>query len=200
VKLGILGGTFDPIHKAHLLMAERAIREFSLNYILVIPSACPPHKRDRDIGDFSSRYDMCVLATKDYECMFASPMEANREGFSYTIDTLKELGKEYPGAELYFIIGGDTVFELETWKSAGEVFPLTKFIAFNRHGLDKQTIIEKIAYLHGKYNATILLSNARVPNISSTQIRELVLQHKDIKDIVPIDVVRYINEHGLYRK
>ncbi|MDX1358978.1 MAG: nicotinate (nicotinamide) nucleotide adenylyltransferase, partial [Clostridia bacterium] len=123
MRIGILGGTFNPIHNGHLEMAEIAVDVYSLDDVILIPTGNPPHKADEEIISKYDRYELCLLSAAAYDNIFVSSVEIDREGITYTIDTLKELEKLYGiRDELYFIIGGDTVFQLEKWKDFKEVF------------------------------------------------------------------------------
>ncbi|MFO7637044.1 MAG: nicotinate-nucleotide adenylyltransferase [Clostridia bacterium] len=198
MKIGIFGGTFDPVHNGHIRMAREALREFSLDIMILMPSFDPPHKDDKGITPYGKRVEMLVTAVADEENILVSTMEGAREGVSYTVETLRQMGKEYPGAKLYFIIGGDTLHELESWREFREVFTLAVFIAFQRKGIESQAG-EEIKRLKETYNADIQLSGRAIPGLSATEIRRLAADGKSISGMVPPAVERYIIDNRLYR-
>ena len=137
MRLGIMGGTFDPIHLGHLSMAETAREIFQLKEILFIPSASPPHKADRQIASKVHRLMMTYLATESNENFLVSPMEMMRDGFSYTLDTVNELHKKYGNqTELFFIIGSDSMADLSHWHKAQELVGKAYFLSAARPGVE----------------------------------------------------------------
>lgn len=197
-RLGILGGTFDPIHIGHLATAEAVRTEYGLDTILFIPSANPPHKQDVEVTDAVHRYAMTALATQSNPHFAVSKIEMERKGLSYTIYTLKELLAIYgANTELYFITGSDALAELHTWENIYGVLELTHFIAASRPGIDKTAeIIDSFGELGRKKIHPLTIPELE---ISATDIRRRVAQGKSIRYIVPDRVVQYIEENGLYR-
>lgn len=197
-RLGILGGTFDPIHIGHLATAEAVRMEYGLDTILFIPSANPPHKQDVEVTDASHRYAMTVLATETNPHFDVSKIEMERKGLSYTLYTLQELLSLYgEDTELYFITGADALAELHTWHNIYGVLELTHFIAASRPGIDKtDEIIESFGEL-GKAK----IHRLTIPEleISATDIRQRVTEGRSIRYIVPDAVVQYIEENRLYQ-
>ncbi|OPJ55562.1 nicotinate-nucleotide adenylyltransferase [Alkalithermobacter paradoxus] len=198
-KVGIMGGTFDPIHYGHLVTAEYIRTNFELDRIIFIPSGDPPHKTDRIIIDKMHRYYMCVLATQTNENFFVSEIELKRIGKSYTIDTLREMKKVYPYSEIYFITGADALCDMETWKDVPNLFKEGKFIGATRPGVNLDSAKTKAQLFRQKYDAQIF--NVSVPSldISSTDLREKIKKDESIKYLLPESVEKYIFKYNLYR-
>ena len=197
IKIGIMGGTFDPIHYAHLATAEFIRDSYKLDKILFIPSGNPPHKK-RKITDKYHRYNMVLLSTINNDNFIVSDMEIKREKSTYTIDTLKQLKQIYINAEIYFITGADAICDIETWKDVDENFKLANFIAATRPGISLLKINEKIKDLKDKYNANIESIYVPSLDISSTYIRNQLNKNKTIRYLVPELVQEYIYNKQLY--
>ena len=200
-KTGIFGGTFNPIHNGHLIIAESVREQFGLDRVLFIPSGQPPHKRDSEVIGTEHRFEMVRLAVESNPFFEASRTEIDRSGFTYTVNTLKELRAQC-GSEtgLYFIIGADVVPELVTWKDFRQVFQLCEFIAVLRPGFDKEAFEGEINRISEDYKAAIHTVDARLVDISSTDIRGRCFTGKSIKYLVPDVVSEYIYKEGLYNK
>ena len=198
MKIGIMGGTFDPIHLGHLATAE-AVREiFSLDEILFIPAARPPHKLDRSITAEHHRLTMTKLATRSNKFFRVSDMELQRTGLSYTLDTVNELHKIFgQSTELFFIIGADSLADLSKWHAARELVAKCHFIATTRQGVDVD-----FSAVENFFGASAVEHIHRVTTpgleISSTDIREKVRQRRSIKYLVPEVVEEYIAREELY--
>ncbi|MBC6002253.1 MAG: nicotinate-nucleotide adenylyltransferase [Paeniclostridium sordellii] len=197
IKIGIMGGTFDPIHYAHLATAEYIRETYNLDKILFIPNGNPPHKSKLRTNKID-RYNMVLLATMNNDNFAVSDMEINRESRTYTIDTLKELHKKYKNANIYFITGFDAICDMESWKDVSENFELATFIAANRPGISSLEAKEKIENLKIKYNANIRSVNVPSLDISSTYIRKHIKDGKSIKYLIPENVETYIYEKNIY--
>ena len=198
MKIGIMGGTFDPIHFGHLATAE-AVREiFSLDEILFIPAARPPHKLGKDIADEISRLTMVQLATYSNEFFKVSDMELKRTGPSYTLDTMNELHKIFGQAtELFFIIGADSLADLQKWHAARELVEKCHFIATTRPGIDVDfSAVKKFFGISADKHIHRVITPGL--EISSTDIREKVRLGRSIKYLVPEVVESYILKMGLY--
>ena len=195
IKIGIMGGTFDPIHYAHLATVEFIRGKYNLDKVIFIPSGNPPHKF-WNITDKNHRYDMVVLATVTNENFVVSDMEIEKVGKTYTIDTLRELKKTYPTCELFFITGADAICDIEAWKDVAENFKLATFIAATRPGISLLRAQDYIEKLEKKYDARII--NVYVPSldISSTYIRDQLNQGKSVRYLIPEHVEIYIKEKG----
>ncbi|HOM02953.1 MAG TPA: nicotinate-nucleotide adenylyltransferase [Acetivibrio sp.] len=200
-KIGILGGTFDPIHNGHLIMAEIIRGAFELDKVLFIPSGNPPHKKEQTVTDAYHRYNMVCEALKGNSHFEVSRIEVDREGYTYTIDTLGVLNEQYKGiATLYYIIGADVLYDLLTWKDYEKVFKICRFIAALRPGSDIEGFNDRIKYLEDTFSASILAAQIPLIEISSTMIRNRVKEGKSIKYLVPDAVENYIKREGLYLK
>ena len=198
-KIGIMGGTFDPIHYAHLATAEFIRTKYKLDKILFIPSGNPPHKTDRYVMDKNHRYNMVLLSTMTNENFEVSSMEIDKVGKSYTVDTLRELKNIYPDSKIYFITGADAICDIESWRDVEENFRLATFIAATRPGISLIKAQEKIEKLINKYNADIITVYVPSLDISSTYIREQIKENKSIRYLIPENVEKYIYEKGLYK-
>lgn len=200
MKIGIMGGTFDPIHLGHLAMAESAREFFELDKILFIPSANPPHKVEQDVTPAVHRVMMTFLATKSNEKFEVSQAEILRGGISYTIDTMKELHEKFgEETELFFIIGADSLKDLPTWHKARELVKKCHFIAAGRPGTEIN--FSELEEFFGEINFNRHIHKLVTPGleISSTDIRERVKAGHSIKYLVPEVVEEYILKEQLYK-
>ena len=197
--LGILGGTFDPIHIGHLRIAEAVYERIALEKIIFIPAFVPPHKVGQDYAPAEHRYAMTELAVKPYPHFTVSDMELRRSGVSYTIDTLRELRQIYPDKELDFIIGADSVAQLHTWNSINEMLQLATFVAAGRPGYEG--VMEEVVHHLGAAAAErIMLLHTPEYDISSTEIRTRLHEGASLAGLVPRAVEQYINAHNLYQR
>ena len=198
MKIGIMGGTFDPIHLGHLATAE-AVRElFTLDKILFIPAARPPHKLGRHVTDERHRLAMVQLATHSNKFFRVSDMELRRTGLSYTLDTVNELHKTFGNStELFFIIGADSLADLSKWHAARELVNKCHFIATTRQGVNLD-----FSAVENFFGTAAIENIHRVTTpgleISSTDIREKIRLGRSIKYLVPEIVEEYIFKEGLY--
>ncbi|MBO5197564.1 MAG: nicotinate-nucleotide adenylyltransferase [Lachnospiraceae bacterium] len=199
-KTGIMGGTFNPIHYGHLLLAESAYNQFDLDEVLFMPSKNPPHKRELFIIDEAHRAEMVRLAIADNPHFVFSGEELEREGYTYTADTLEILTSREPDTQFCFIIGGDSLMQFESWRRPETILQLACVLAAERDGMSLARAKEQIAHLNRTYNADVRL--LLVPNIeiSSHDIRERCMAGRSIRYLTPEPVRRYILEHGLYRQ
>lgn len=191
-RLGILGGTFDPIHSGHLLLAEQLKEELNLEKVIFIPSANPPHKENSPVSSAKDRLKMVEIAIKDNPGFFISDLELKRRGKSYTIDTLTHLVKLYKRWELFFLLGSDAVGELPTWKEPEKIFQKVKVAIALRPGFDRINPENRFV----KKSLVVPISGL---NISSTQIRRKIQAGKSIRYLVPAGVERFIRSKNLYR-
>lgn len=197
-RVGILGGTFDPVHLGHLQMAEDAYRQAGLDLVLFMPSKKPPHKQGRRITSEEHRAAMVTLAIEDIPQFIYSDYELQREGITYTADTLRNLQEEHPENTYCFILGGDSLFQLEEWYHPEEIMGRAEILAVSRYGMAKEQIGKKVDELRKKYGATIQIVEMSRLDISSSEIRNRVRQGKALDDMVPYHVEQYIREHSLY--
>lgn len=199
MKLGLIGGTFNPIHCGHLLISEYLRCECNLDKIIFVPSGIPPHKDLSYVTSSYHRMNMVKLAIESNPYFEVSSLEVNREGRSYTVDTLKEFRKLYPNDEIYFIIGADTVFELTTWKDFKTISGLTSFILSGRPGFKETEVLNKIGELK-VLGFNIQYFKIPLVEISSTIIRNNISNNKTIKYMVTDKVEEYIYNNNLYNQ
>ena len=199
MKIGIMGGTFDPIHIGHLATAEAVRENFSLDEIIFIPAARPPHKLGRNVADEYSRLTMTTLATRSNKFFRVSDMEIKRKGLSYTLDTMNELHEIFGrSTEIFFIIGADSLADLPKWHAARELVEKCHFIATTRPGVDVDFFaLEKFFGTAAQEHIHRITTPAL--EISSTDIREKVRRGRSIKYLVPELVEAYISKAGLYQ-
>lgn len=198
IKVGIMGGTFDPIHYAHLATADFIRDKYKLDKILFIPSGNPPHKGENVTNKYD-RYNMVLLATCKNEDFLVSDIEIQRNKKSYTIDTLRDLKEIYSNVEIYFITGADAICDIENWKDVKENFKLAKFIAATRPGISLLKAQEKIETLIKKYKASIISVYVPSLDISSTYIRDQIKEGKSVRYLMPESVEEYMNKNKLYK-
>jgi nicotinate-nucleotide adenylyltransferase len=191
-RLGILGGTFNPIHIAHLSIAEQVGEARDLEKVLFVPAHIPPHKDSPDIAPAEDRYHMTVLATESNPRFEVSRIELDRSGTSFTKDTLRELLELYPDSKLFYIIGSDAVAEFSTWRQPELVVKLAKLLIVKRSGFDLTRLDESF-----RKNAEIVAVSES--DVSSTEIRERIRRGLSIANLVPPKVEEYIREKGLYQ-
>lgn len=200
-RFGIMGGSFDPIHYGHLMLAEQIRTQFHLDKVYFVPVGNAPHKKAGQMTDKLHRYEMTVLATMTNPGFSVSRIEIDSDTVSYTINTIKKL-KEQIGEEdkLYFITGADALIELETWKSYEELLGICKFIAATRPGIDRSKLELKIQDLKERYDADISITTVPALAISSTDIRSRVETGQSIRYLLPESVEHYIHKKDLYKK
>lgn len=201
IRYAIMGGSFDPIHFGHLAAAETVRQKLNCQKVIFIPLGNPPHKKNRILSDSIHRYTMTVLAANSNPYFEVSNIEVNRDGYTYTLNTIAELNKYYgKEVELLFITGADALFEIETWYKVEELLKLCSFVAVTRPGYDKSMLEQKLQYLQSKYNSELHIIDVPGLNISSTDIRERIKIGASIKYLVPDEVEQYIFKHGLFRE
>lgn len=198
MKIGIMGGTFNPIHYAHLLTAEFIREKYELDKIVFIPSGNPPHKKNNILNKYD-RYNMVSIAVMDNENFLISDIEVKKEQKTYTIDTLRYIKSNYSNLAIYFITGADAIYDIESWKDVKENFEIATFIAATRPGISNEKFQEKIKALKNKYNANIISIGVPALDISSTYIRNQLENNNSIKYLVSEGVYRYIHSNNLYR-
>ena len=187
MKIGILGGTFNPVHIGHLILAEEAREKLGLDKVIFIPANLPPHKDNIDIANPQARLKMLRFALKGNKHFAVSDIEIKRSGRSYTIDTIKALKDKYSDDELYFIIGSDLLKYLEEWKDLNEIFKIVKFIVATRPGYPLENIPAYIKTL-----------GIRAVDISGFSVRQCIKEGKSFRYLVPEAVFVYINKTKLY--
>ncbi len=196
-RLGIMGGTFDPIHYGHLVTAEQAREALNLDVVLFMPAGEPAFKLDQTITDAESRYAMTVLATAANPSFLASRFEIDREGTTYTADTLRALRAYYPdNVKLYFITGADAILDIVTWHDAADIADLATLIAATRPGYDIEQARSRIEASGLSFDVRYIQIPALA--ISSTNVRERVSEGKSIRYLTSESVMGFIRKNGLY--
>ena len=196
-RLGIMGGTFDPIHYGHLVTAEQAREALDLDLVLFMPAGSPAFKQDKRVSSAEDRYAMTVLATAANPAFYASRFEIGREGVTYTVDTLRELRERYPAnVKLYFITGADAIIDIVSWHDAADIARLATLIAATRPGYDIRQAQERIRLSGISFDVRYIEIPALA--ISSTNIRDRVRLGKSIRYLTSESVMGYIRKNGLY--
>ena len=212
-RLGILGGTFDPIHHGHLRLAEEVGENLNLEHIYLIPAALPPHKGRENVSPFQHRLEMTRIASAESPLLKVLDIEGRRQGFSYSIETLKIFHTLYrPDLDLYFVLGMDAFLEIETWKDFKNLFNYAHFVVIQRPGFPLDILESFLPTLgvnlekRGPLNRFVAPSGyevipmeATLMDISSTKIREKAAGGKSIRFLVPEAVRCYIRDNQLYR-
>lgn len=212
-RLGLFGGTFNPIHYGHLRSAEEVCEALALTRLWFIPASHPPHKNDQGITPFEVRLEMSRLAVGDHPVMSVSDLEGRRPGRSYSIETLRQIRREVgPTWELYFILGLDAILEIATWKDYQDLFTLSHFVVLDRPGYDSQRLEEVFlgavhplfrplkverGYQHPSGHK-VVLQETTLMDISGTGIRKMVRDGRSIRYLLPEAVREYIITHKLY--
>ena len=198
-RIGIMGGTFDPVHNGHLLLGRQAHEEFDLDEIWYMPSHIPPHKKDHLITPGEDRIQMLKLALKDIPYCKVSDFEMNRPWNTYTARTLELLKEKYPNTRFYFIVGADSLFQIESWYHPEKVMALASILAAGRqyesHGI---TLAEQAEHLKQTYGADVHLLHNEENAAASADIRRRVREGKSISGVVPKAVAEYIRDRRLY--
>ena len=195
-KIGILGGTFNPIHLANLYIAYEAKNQLNLDKIIFMPAGSPPHKKNNEVLEASLRYNMVCEAIKNYEDFQISDYEIHKTGYSYTYETLEKFKSEEN--ELYFITGADCLMDIEKWKKPEEIFKLSKLVVFNRPGYSKKNLIIQKDKIEMKFNTSIKFLDIIDLEISSSMIRERIEKGKRVDFFLSKEVLNFIKENNIY--
>ncbi len=196
-RIGILGGTFDPVHNAHIMLTKLAVSQAKLDFCLLLPNNIPPH-RHQPTASQQQRLDMLSLATHDNPKLRVSRCEIDRPGPSYMIDTIKEIKQQYSDSSLVLILGADSYNQFECWHDWTSIIKLSELAVFTRpeHTINPNSAVEQMAR---QYHTPILWLNSNM-EISSTEVRQHVICHdQKLADEVPKKVLEYIQAHGLYK-
>ena len=193
LRIGIMGGTFDPIHNGHLVAASEVAWVYDLDEVIFVPTGRPVFKLDKEVTNAEDRYLMTVIATASNPKFTVSRVDIDRPGVTYTIDTLKDIRAQHPDAELFFITGADAVAEIMQWKDADLMWDLAHFVAVTRPGYSSP---DGVTLPEGKVDT---LEIPALP-ISSTDVRRRAEHDEPVWYLVPDGVVQYIGKHGLYSK
>jgi nicotinate-nucleotide adenylyltransferase len=190
-RVGIMGGTFDPIHHGHLVAASEVATLFDLDEVIFVPTGEPWQKSERQVSPAEHRYLMTVIATASNPRFWVSRVDIDRAGPTFTIDTIRDIAEQRPGAELYFITGADALAQILSWKNAEEALGLARFVGVTRPGYE-------LSDAHLPIDSVMLLDVPAMA-ISSSDCRERVANGQPVWYLVPDGVVQYINKHRLYR-
>lgn len=216
-RYGIIGGTFDPIHYAHLYIAYEAKKQLNLDKVIFMPAGKQPLKTENKVTDSNLRYEMVKMAIEEFEEFSISSYEIEKEGLSFTYETLeyikentieniieddKKFGEskndKTENKELFFITGADCLMSIEKWRGVSEIFSLCTLVVFVRGGFNKENLIDQKSRIEEKYNGRIIVLDLKELEISSTDIRNRVKENKRIDFFVPSKVVNFIYENKLY--
>jgi nicotinate-nucleotide adenylyltransferase len=198
MKLGVLGGTFDPVHIGHLVLAERAREQLGLDRVLWVPAGDPWRKRSRRISPASHRLKMVQLAIDGHPAFEVSTIELQREGPTYSADTLEQLHQKQPGAALFFILGYDALIDLPNWHDPHRIVSVATLVVAQRAGEQRLSRAELRELLPGLPGRVVWVDMPRL-DVSGTELRARVRAGKSVRYLVPDAVAAYIEEHGLYR-
>ncbi len=190
-RIGIMGGTFDPIHHGHLVAASEVAARFGLREVIFVPTGEPWQKATRDVSPAEHRYLMTVIATASNPRFWVSRVDIDRAGPTYTIDTIRDIAAQRPTAELYFITGADALAQILSWKDAEDALRLARFIGVTRPGYELSD-----AHLPRR---SVTLVDVPAMAISSSAVRDRVADRQPVWYLVPDGVVQYIHKHRLYR-
>lgn len=197
MRLAIMGGTFNPIHIGHLVCAEEAVAQYSLEQVLFMPTGFPPHKEIQGGANAEHRYLMAAIATAVNPRFEVSRYEIEKKQICYTVDTVRHFREKMPGVELFFITGADSVLEILEWKDPSELLEMATLIAATRSGYP----LDRLSKATGRFLKENRVAVMEVPaiGVSSSMIRERVVSGRSIRYLVPDGVEQFINKERLYR-
>lgn len=201
MKIGIMGGTFNPIHNGHIILAESALQQYPLDNIWFMPSGLPAHKSNSELLSAEERFHMVELAIAGKTKFIASSYEFDRSGFTYTADTLTGLRKDFPEDEFFFIIGGDSLMKFHRWVKPEVISAHTTLLAAGRNGFSQEELVQQAEQLKKLFQTKVLFLDMPEYNISSNEIRQLckIEQYEVVQDFLPKTVLDYIKKHRLYQ-
>jgi nicotinate-nucleotide adenylyltransferase len=198
-RLGIFGGTFDPVHYGHLLLAECCREQCELDEVWFLPTASPPHKRQRELTPAPLRIEMLELAIGGYEPFSVCRLEVQRGGLSYTVDTLGEINQQRPDAELFFLLGGDSWHDLPSWKQPERICQLATLVIVRRPPLPaiELAAVGQAAFVGAQGRPPVIVEMPQI-DLASREMRQRVARGQSIRYRTPRAVEKYIETHGLY--
>ena len=199
-RIGILGGTFNPVHMGHLFMAEYARVEMNLDMILFIPTGVPYMKNNKEILSSDIRMQMLEMSITSNSFFATSDIEIKREGNTYTFETLEELHQLYPNADLFFLVGADCLFTIEHWYQPQRIFDNCTLLAANRNDVPQMELLEKKKFLENMFQAHVILLDVPQMDIPSTKIRENIKSGRSIRYMVTDAVHDYILQNNFYQE
>jgi nicotinate-nucleotide adenylyltransferase len=198
VRLGIYGGSFDPIHRGHVAAAEAARRARSLGRVMLLPAGAPPHKKKGCVAAFEHRLEMARLAAAGREGLEVQELEGQRKGPSYTVDTVEELRAQHPAGEFELLVGADMLEDLPGWRRVEDLLTMVRVVAFARPGADSERAQATFRDQYGP-GSFLWLEVPPFP-ASSSEIRRRLAGGEDVEDWLDPAVAAYISEHGIYTK
>ena len=198
MKLGIFGGTFDPVHYGHLVLADTCRLQLSLDQVRLVPAGAPPHKTDMAITDAHTRADMLKLAVSGYPEFVVDRREIRRTGKSFTVSTLTDFRNEFPDAELFFLMGADSLRDIPTWKEPERIAQLATIVAVNRPGLPELTQPQVVKWIGEDLANVVETVTMSGTDVSATDLRSRVRNGAGLRFLVPRAVEAYIDQHRVY--
>lgn len=198
-KIGILGGTFDPFHKGHFMLAETAYEQFGLDEVWIMPNGNPPHKKNIEQTDFDIRCEMIELAVTGADYMKLCKVEGSEDSYHYTYQTLEYFHEKYPNHEFYFIIGADSLNDFPTWREPAKIASLCTLLVACRDKSGTKELKAKIVEMETLFGGRYLLMNSPKVDAASSEIREMTAVGKDISEYVGAEVCAYIQKFKLYK-
>lgn len=199
MRIGILGGTFDPVHYGHLIVAETCRERLRLNQIRLIPASSPPHKPGVKVADGHARADMLLLAVSGYPEYVVDRRELKRSGPSFTVDTLRELRAQLPDDELFLLMGADSLRDFLTWREPEEIALLATIVACNRPGVAEITSSQIVEWVGQPVAARVLSVTIPGTDLSATELRQRIAEGRSLRFLTPRAVEAFISQHGLYK-
>ncbi|MGI8979136.1 MAG: nicotinate-nucleotide adenylyltransferase [Pirellulaceae bacterium] len=201
MRLGIFGGSFDPVHYGHLLLAESCREQCRLSEVWFLPAAAPPHKLGLELAPAKARVEMLELATSGNECFRVSPLEIDRGGVSYTVETLRAISAQEPQAELFLLMGADSLRDLPTWRAPAEILALAIPVVVRRAGTLEPDFAPLTSLVSAARLETMKASQVEMPliELSSTDLRQRASEGRSLRYRTPRPVEKYIETQGLYR-
>lgn len=197
-KVGIMGGTFNPIHNGHLMIAKSAQEQCALDEVIFMPCGVPYMKRGQHVENGKVRAEMTALAIRDIPHFLLSTLEIDQAGNTYTYETMEYLAREHPDTEYYFILGADSLFHITKWVHPERIFAACHILTAVRGSKSKSDVERQIVFLKKRYAADIRLLKTDAIDISSSEIRRKVSAGESVAEYLPKDVMEYMKENGLY--
>jgi nicotinate-nucleotide adenylyltransferase len=198
IKKGIIGGTFDPIHNGHLYIAHEALHMLELDSILFMPAGNPPLKTEKKKTDASIRYELVKMAIRNEKRFALSSYEIEQKGISYTYKTMEYLKAVEPETEWHFITGADCLINLSLWKNVERILEACRLVVFNRPGFTKENILQQKKKIEEHYKKEILFLDLNLLEISSTAIKNMIKEGRDVSYLLPESVYNTVLELGIY--
>ncbi len=198
MKIAIFGGSFNPVHNAHINLAKRFVKEASLDKVFFVPTFVTPLKDNSSVIDSHHRFKMCELATEDFDNFCVSDYEIKKEGVSYSSDTIAYFKDQYPDNDIFFIMGADMFMTLESWHKFQYIFDNVTILTAPRNESDFDDLLKQYEY-YKRYSCKAQITKDYIEDLSSTKIRDLIRNNCDVSDYMDDKVVDYIKQNGLYR-